>query len=167
MKYCVTVDGYAFEIEVEHDRLVRVNGHPLYIELEKLGGVPVYSLALEDTGYVVFVEEQQDEYQVEVQGRIYPVRVQNQRPLLSPPEIRCTDGDADCTVISAPLAGHLVAMPVAAGDRVEAGQVVAVVESMKMQLELRSARAGTVDRVHRSPGQDVGQGEELVTIGTM
>jgi biotin carboxyl carrier protein len=166
VKYCVTVDGYSFEIEVEHDRLVRVNGHPLYIELEKLGGVPVYSLALEDTGYVVFVEEQQDEYRVEVQGRMYPVRVQNQRPLLSPPEIRCADGDAGRTVISTPLAGHLVAVPVAAGDRVEAGQVVAVVESMKMQMELRSARAGTVDRVHRSPGQDVGQGEKLVTIGT-
>jgi biotin carboxyl carrier protein len=167
VKYCVTVDGYAFEIEVEHDRLVRVNGHPLYIELEKLGGVPVYSLALEDTGYVVFVEEQQDEYRVEVQGRMYPVRVQNQRPLLSPPEISCADGDAGCTVICAPLAGHLVAVPVAAGDRVEAGQVVAVVESMKMQMELRSAGPGIVDRVHRSPGQDVGQGEALVTIGTM
>lgn len=166
MKYYVTVDGYPFEIEVEHDRLVRVNGHPLYVELEKLGGVPVYSLALEDTGYVAFVEEQQDEYRVEVEGRVYPVRVQNQRPLLSPPEIRCADGGGDCTVISAPLAGHLVAVPVAAGDRVEAGQVVAVVESMKMQMELRSARAGTVDRVHRSPGQDVCQGEALVSIRT-
>jgi biotin carboxyl carrier protein len=167
VKYCVTVDGCAFEIEIEHDRLVRVNGHLLYIELEKLGGVPVYSLALEDTGYVVFVEEQQHEYRVEVQGRVYPVKVQNQRPILSPPKIRCTDGDADCTVISAPLAGHLVAVPVVAGDRVEAGQVVAVVESMKMQMELRSARAGTVETVHRLPGQDVGQGEELVTIAAV
>jgi biotin carboxyl carrier protein len=167
VKYRVTVEGYPFEIEVEHDHLVRVNGHPLYIELEKLGGVPVYSLALEDTGYVVFVEEQQDEYRVEVQGRVYPVRVQNQRPLLSPPKIGCTDEGVDCIVISAPLAGHLVAVPVAAGDRVETGQVVAVLESMKMQMELRSATAGTVDTVHRLPGQDVGQGEELVTIGTM
>jgi biotin carboxyl carrier protein len=166
VKYRVSVDGYPFEIEVEHDRLVRVNGRPLYIELEKLGGVPVYSLALEDTGYVVFVEEQQDEYRVEVQGRVYPVRVENQRPLLSLPNIKCTDEGADCTVISAPLAGHLVKVLVGAGDRVEAGQVVAVVESMKMQMELRSARAGTVDTVHRFPGQDVGQGEELVTIGT-
>ncbi len=167
MKYLVTVDGCPFEIEVEHDRLVRVNGRPLYIELEKLGGVPVYALALEDTGYVVFVEEQQGEYRVEVQGRVYPVRVQNQRPLLSSPKIKCTDEGADCTVIRAPLAGHLVAVPVVAGDRVEAGQVVAVVESMKMQMELRSGRAGTVDTVHRLPGQDVGQGEELVTVGTI
>jgi oxaloacetate decarboxylase alpha subunit len=167
MKYSVTVGGCSFEIEVEHDRLVRVDGRPVYIELDKLGGVPVYSLALEDTGYVVFVEEeQQGEYQVEVQGRIYPVRVQNQRPVLSPPKIECADGGADCTVICAPLAGHLVDILVVAGDRVEAGQVVAVVESMKMQMELRSARAGTVDTVHRLRGQDVGQGEELVTIRT-
>ena len=167
MKYRVTVDGCPFEIEVEHDRLVRVNGRPLYIELEKLGGVPVYSLALEDTGYVVLVEEQQDKYQVEVEGRLYPVRVENQRPFLSPPKIECTDEGAGCTVISAPLAGHLVAVQVAAGDRVEIGQVVAVVESMKMQMELRSAKAGIVDTVHRLPGQDVGQGEALVTVRTM
>jgi biotin carboxyl carrier protein len=167
VKYDVTVNGCPFEIEIEHERLVRVNGRPLYIELEKLGGVPVYFLALEDTGYVVFVEEQQDEYRVEVQGRVYPLQVLNQRPRLSPPKIGCTDEGADCTVISTPLAGHLVAARVAAGDRVEVGQVVAVVESMKMQMELRSATAGTVLTVHRLPGQDVGQGEELVTIGIM
>jgi biotin carboxyl carrier protein len=167
VKYDVTVNGCPFEIEIEHERLVRVNGRPLYIELEKLGGVPVYSLALEDTGYVVLVEEQQDKYQVEVEGRLYPVRVENQRPLLYPPKIECTDEGASCTVISAPLAGHLVAVQVAAGDRVEIGQVVAVVESMKMQMELRSAKAGIVDTVHRLPGQDVGQGEALVTVGSM
>ena len=75
MKYRVTAGGHVLEIEVEHDRLVRVNGRSLYIDLEQVGGLPVYSLALDDEGYMVFVEEGQDSYRVEVEGQVYPVKV--------------------------------------------------------------------------------------------
>ncbi len=59
MKYEVTVAGRIFEIEVRHNRLVEADGRPLYVDLEQVGGLPVYSLTLDDMGYVVFVEEGQ------------------------------------------------------------------------------------------------------------
>jgi len=53
VNYRVTVAGHSFDIEVEHDRLVRVNGQPLYLELEQVSGLPLYSLGLDDEGYLV------------------------------------------------------------------------------------------------------------------
>ena len=164
MHYRVTVAGHSFDIEVEHDRLVRVNGQPLYLELEQVSGLPLYSLGLDDEGYLVFVEEGQGEYQVEVQGQILPVQVQNVLPPLSAQRVECSDDGTECLAISAPLAGNLVALLVSAGERVEAGQAVAIVESMKMQMELKAPRAGIVEAVHGVPGRTVEQGEELVIL---
>jgi len=163
MKFQTKIAGRTFEIEVDHDRLVWVNGQPLYVDLEQVGGLPVYSLALGDEGYVLFVEEGQDTYEVEVQGRVFPVDVQRQRPRLAVRRVECA-GNGDCLLIGAPLAGRLVALPVTAGDRVTAGQVIATVESMKMQMELKAPRAGVVEAIHGSPGRDVSQGEALVTL---
>jgi biotin carboxyl carrier protein len=164
MKYSVTVAGRSFEIEVEHDRLVWVNGRPLYVDLEQVGGLPVYSLALDDTGYVLFVEKGQERYQVEVQGQVYPVAVKLRRPRLASQRVRCPSDGESCLSIRAPLAGRLVSTPALVGDRIEAGQVLAVVESMKMQMELKAPEAGVVEAIHGSPDREVAQGEELVTL---
>ncbi|MGB3055569.1 MAG: biotin/lipoyl-containing protein, partial [Acidimicrobiales bacterium] len=53
---------------------------------------------------------------------------------------------------------------VAAGDTVEAGQVVAVLEAMKMENNVSTDVAGTVAEVKVEPGQAVGSGDVLVVI---
>lgn len=164
MRFTVTVAGRTYEIEVDHDRLVRVNGQPMYVNLEQVGSLPVYTVALDDAAYVVFVEESQGTYRVEVAGSVYPTQVQLLRPTLLPREIGCSQGKNGCMVVTAPLAGRLVSLPVAVGDRVQAGQIVAVVESMKMQMELKASRPGLVSAVHGPPGRDVAQEERLVTL---
>lgn len=164
MKYEVTVAGRTFEIEVRHNRLVEADGRPLYVDLEQVGGLPVYSLTLDDMGYVVFVEEGQEQYRVEIQGQVYPVEVVSQRPRLATHQPDCPAGDGECLVVSAPLAGRLIDLDVAVGDWVEAGQIVAVLESMKMKLELKASQAGVVEAVHGPPQRDVSQGEKLITI---
>jgi biotin carboxyl carrier protein len=164
VNYLVTVAGQAFEIEVDHERLVRINGRPLYPDLEQEEGLPVYALALDDAGYVVFVEEAQGHYRVEVQGRIYEVDVERQVPRLAPRQAECSGDAGDCLAVTAPLAGNLSALLVAAGDPVEAGQAVAVVESMKMQMQLKASRSGIVEAVHGPAGRNVDKGEKLVTL---
>jgi len=172
VNYRVTVAGQAFEIEVDHERRVRINGRPLYLDLEQVGGLPIYSLALDDTGYVVFVEEAQEHYRVEVQGQVYDVNVERQLPQLVARKIECRgdgrgDGRSDageCLAVTAPLAGRLLSLLVAVSDQVEAGQVLAVVESMKMLIQLKASQPGMVAAVHGPPGRDVNQGEELLTL---
>ena len=46
MRYRATVAGRSFDLEVDHDRLVWVDGRPLYVDMEQVGGLPVYSLGI-------------------------------------------------------------------------------------------------------------------------
>lgn len=66
--------------------------------------------------------------------------------------------------IVAPMPGKVVRVLVQAGDRVEAGQGLMVVEAMKMQNEIRSPKSGTVERILAKEGQPVNAGEVLAWI---
>jgi biotin carboxyl carrier protein len=67
--------------------------------------------------------------------------------------------------IRAIIPGRVVAVAVAPGDTVEAGQTLLAVEAMKMQNELRAPRAGTVTRVPAAAGATVEVGDVLVVLG--
>ena len=74
---------------------------------------------------------------------------------------RRTSGPSELRAI---IPGRIVAVSVAVGDPVEAGQQVLVVEAMKMQNELRAPRAGAVERLAGAVGQNVDVGDLLVVI---
>jgi biotin carboxyl carrier protein len=67
-------------------------------------------------------------------------------------------------VIKAPIAGKVVKLLVAAGDAVEAGQGVAVLEAMKMENEIKADRGGVVKQIHAEPGASVETQQKLVTL---
>jgi biotin carboxyl carrier protein len=62
------------------------------------------------------------------------------------------------------MPGKVVRLLVAAGDSVEAGQGIVVVEAMKMQNELKAPRAGKVTALAAKMGATVSAGEVLATI---
>ena len=66
--------------------------------------------------------------------------------------------------IVAPMPGKVIRLLVKAGDHVEAGQGLLVVEAMKMQNEIRSPKSGTVERVFAREGQPVTAGEILAWV---
>ena len=66
--------------------------------------------------------------------------------------------------IVSPMQGTVLQLEVAEGDTVEAGQVVAVVEAMKMENEVQSLHAGTVAAVHVQAGQAVQSGQTLIEL---
>jgi biotin carboxyl carrier protein len=66
--------------------------------------------------------------------------------------------------IVAPMPGKVIRLLVQAGDEVEAGQGLLVVEAMKMQNEIRSPKNGTVERLFAKEGQPVNAGEVLAWI---
>jgi biotin carboxyl carrier protein len=66
--------------------------------------------------------------------------------------------------IVAPMPGKVVRLLVKAGDKVETGQGLLVVEAMKMQNEVRSPKTGTVERLLAKEGQPVNAGEILAWI---
>jgi biotin carboxyl carrier protein len=66
--------------------------------------------------------------------------------------------------IIAPMPGKIVRLLVAAGDAVEAGQGLVVVEAMKMQNEIRSPKKGKVERLQAKEGQAVNAGDVLAWV---
>jgi biotin carboxyl carrier protein len=67
--------------------------------------------------------------------------------------------------IHAIIPGRVVAVAVAPGDVVAAGQTLLLVEAMKMQNELRAPRDGTIDRVAVGVGETIDLGDLLVVLG--
>jgi biotin carboxyl carrier protein len=66
--------------------------------------------------------------------------------------------------IVAPMPGKVIRVLVQAGDAVEAGQGLLVVEAMKMQNEIRSPKRGTVERLLAKEGQPVNAGQVLCIV---
>ncbi len=66
--------------------------------------------------------------------------------------------------IAAPLAGNIFKVNVRPGDTVEAGDVVIILEAMKMETEVRAASAGTVSAVKVSEGDSVSVGDPLIVL---
>ncbi len=66
--------------------------------------------------------------------------------------------------VRAPMPGVVIELGVAEGDEVEAGQPVAVIESMKMELSLTAPLAGTVTAVEATAGDRVKEGQTLAVI---
>jgi acetyl-CoA carboxylase biotin carboxyl carrier protein len=62
------------------------------------------------------------------------------------------------------MAGTIFKVLVTAGDEVEAGQDVIVLESMKMEIPLQAEMAGRVTAIHVEEGQFVNEGEVLLVM---
>jgi glutaconyl-CoA decarboxylase len=62
------------------------------------------------------------------------------------------------------MTGKILSVKVKKGDQVKAGQVVCVIEAMKMENEIAAPKAGTVREVHVSAGSSVNEGEALVVV---
>jgi acetyl-CoA carboxylase biotin carboxyl carrier protein len=68
-------------------------------------------------------------------------------------------------MVAAHITGTVVRIEVAKGTAVAAGQVVAVLESMKMELPVEAQVGGTVVEIRVAAGQPVAEGDLLVILG--
>jgi biotin carboxyl carrier protein len=66
--------------------------------------------------------------------------------------------------VVAPMAGKVIRLLVKAGDEVQSGEGLLIVEAMKMQNEIRSPKSGKVERVTVVEGQTVNPGETVAVI---
>jgi len=71
---------------------------------------------------------------------------------------------AGAATISAPMPGKVLEVKVKAGDAVKAGDVLMILEAMKMQNEIMAPADGTISDVRISAGQTVGTGDVMIVM---
>jgi oxaloacetate decarboxylase alpha subunit len=110
-------------------------------------------------------------YTVTVDGKSYVVEVaEGGDPAaitLAPPAAAAaaTPAVGEGEALAAPLAGNIFRVNVTVGDTVAAGDVVVILEAMKMETEVRATRSGSVSAVHVKAGDTVAVGDSLITVG--
>jgi biotin carboxyl carrier protein len=99
-----------------------------------------------------------------IRGALYAVRVEDEREK----RLRAAAGGhahiAGEYNLKAPMPGLIVSVPVSEGQTVQKGDILVILESMKMQNELKSQHTGTVTRVRVQAQQSVEQNQVLVTV---
>lgn len=66
--------------------------------------------------------------------------------------------------VTAPMAGKIVSIKVKKGDSVKAGEVICILEAMKMENEIVTPRTGTIQEINVSEGSTVSEGDVLIVI---
>ena len=72
---------------------------------------------------------------------------------------------AGAKTVNAPMPGTILKMSVKVGDTVKNGDLVCILEAMKMENEIFAAEDGTVSAVNAPQGSSVNTGDAIVTLG--
>lgn len=129
-----------------------------------------YKITLNDRVYEVEVEEGKamllDEYEA-----VAPVAAAPAAAVAAPAAEAAPAAAAAPAVtgageaVSAPMPGTIVKVNVTAGQAVKAGEVLCVLEAMKMENDITAPKAGTVTQVVAAKGASVSTGDALIVIG--
>lgn len=164
MKYVTTVGDREFLVEIIDERHISIDGKTYEVDFVSVSGQPVYSLIADGKSHEAYVRESEEGWQVLLRGRLYPVKVEDEREK----RLRAAAGGGVAETgefhLKAPMPGLVVAVPVEEGQQVKKGQVLLILESMKMQNELKSPRDGTVNRIKVRAGESVEQKQPLLSV---
>ena len=148
-KYQYKVQGVDYDVEIEEVEgniaKVNVNGIPFEVELKQPIN-PTSSLN-----------------KVKVEAPKPVAKTPAAAPAAAPTPTPAPAGAG--TAIKSPLPGTITDVKVNVGDKVNAGDVVLVLEAMKMQNNIESETTGTVTSIAVKPGDSVMEGSVLLTIG--
>ena len=167
MRYYVTIGARVLEVELGPEG-ARVDGRPVEASLVHADGSPVRSLIVDGRSHRVVAEKVgRGRWRLGLRGSVVQADVVDERARA----IRELAGSGATAVgparVVAPMPGMVVRVGVAEGDRVDAGQGVAIVEAMKMENELRASAPGIVTRVHVRQGDAVEKDQVLVDLAPL
>ena len=171
----VTISGRTYDVEVRGDTVI-VDGHdfPVTVREEKgftlvnAGGVG-YRVQLPPAG------ERASGMRIDVDYRPYTVDYEGRlgggpaprapRPSAASAATSSSGSSAVAGAVTAQIAGRIITVKVKVGDTVARGDVLLLLEAMKMENEVKAPADGAVKQVLVTDGQRVAEGEGLVVLG--
>ena len=133
-KLAVTIEGERFEVKLSEGGVVALGGKTYKVELA--------------------------DREVALNGERLPFRLVDVKTGAAGGEGAGSRGAR----VKPPMPGKIVTVAIHEGDEVQAGQVLVILEAMKMQNEIVAPAAGTVKKVHVKPGQNVEGKDVLVEL---
>jgi len=150
----VKLGGSTFAVEVDEDDVV-VDGKVIDLAMEYTPGDRIVFAEADDEDIALKVEPTRGGLKLTTRGAIHKVEIlPAQVAHLAGHMIEKVPPDLSKFLIC-PMPGLLVSLNVAEGDKVEAGQPLAVVEAMKMENILRAEKSATVKKVNATAGESL------------
>lgn len=163
MKYVTTVGEKQFQVDIDREGKITVDGETVAADMKHTIGSTMYSFIINGKSHDVRLRVEDEIYEILLGGDIFEVTVEDERTRRLA-GLKGIAGGSGELVIKAPMPGVVVELPVEAGQTVEEGETVVVLESMKMQNEFKAARSGTVKRVQVAAGDPVEVGKVMIII---
>ncbi len=151
-EFSVTLDGITYRIAIDGNTVL-VNGQPFVAGFEGnqvlIDSAP-HNVALEGENAVV-------------NGIAYSLAVEGLGEE-APARPVAKAVSAGAGAVTAIMPGKIIRLLAAQGDQVAEGDVICILEAMKMENELKAPKSGTVKAIHVQAGQDVEMGTVLAEI---
>jgi len=169
-KYLMRLGDALREVEVEEGPKglrVRVNNRWHTISLRQIGYTGLFSLIVDNRPHEFFAEERSGGFDIVIGSRGYSVlfEARGRRAPTLPAKIPAAEPSepAEWLVLS-PMMGIVREICVSPGDTVKVGDILMVIEAMKMNNDLKAQRSGRVQGVYVSLDQRVEQGRALLRL---
>ncbi len=164
IKYIADIKGIEYVIEVISESEVMINDKLHEIDFQVLRQSLSYSLLVDGKSYETNIYQDNGDWEVCLRGRRFQVRVEDERERLLRMAAGRTSVQKGKFSLQAPMPGLVIDIPVNVGDEVEEGQVLLILESMKMQNELTAPRDGKIARIQAKVNDNVERKESLLIL---
>ena len=164
MRYNVDICDVNFEVVIEPGGIY-LNGQSIEISEEVIVGTDLHSFLIGQESHQIFANRgEAGRWDLQLRGRHYCAEVRDEHAYGMEKMVgEGLDGGTPQPV-RAPMPGLIVTVEVSAGDLVESGQSLVIVEAMKMENELIADLEAQVGTVHVIPGQVVEKDEVLMDL---
>ncbi len=165
-KYHVRIEDRCFDIEVDEFGKYWIDGKEIEFTLHTSDTLTAVA-RLENRSYEVILDRNcpdESACVLYVNGRGIPLTLEDEKTALLKQFEGSESAGSRNKSIKSPMPGKINKVLVQAGDEIQEGQGVLILEAMKMENELKSPSAGTISRVHVKETDTVEKNELLIEI---
>jgi biotin carboxyl carrier protein len=161
--YIASVNKKSFEIESQDDDFI-VNGQLFKLDIERLSE-GYFHILHNNRSYraeVVKADHKTKSFLIKINGSIYPVELKDRFDLLLEKMGMNSGSSGKVNNIKAPMPGLIIELKVKSGDVVKPGDVLLILEAMKMENIIKSPGEGVVKTVKIKKGESVEKNQVLI-----